>query len=306
MFRAISVRLLLVVVCGNSLAFAQDPPPLEAPASEPQQAKPMPSQAPLTTQVPAPGSANAPAAAGASQAKAMLVIPGVTVPTPRSGVVSGPQSSQLSRPSPTSIPSASAMSPSVPGPSSLGSPFKPPAGAPSQGVAEPSSLSPIPLGLEPLDDDPAPAQNRTGTTASSSDTGGRSSGSSSSEEPNRARIGGRPAPWRLPGFLGRVMGQQPAGSSRDDDRDSESASRTKAKTKSKSEPEADTVVKRRIEQQIRNTLGDKVRSVEVRVSGRNVLIVARATRFWQKRGAQKALESLPALNGLRARVDLGN
>jgi hypothetical protein len=63
-------------------------------------------------------------------------------------------------------------------------------------------------------------------------------------------------------------------------------------------------VKRRIEQQIRTALGDKVQAVEVRVSGRNVLIVARATRFWQKRGVRSALESLPALGGFRARVDL--
>ncbi len=65
-------------------------------------------------------------------------------------------------------------------------------------------------------------------------------------------------------------------------------------------------MKRRIEQQIRATLGDKVQSVEVRVSGRNVLIAARPTRFWQKRGVQRSLESLPALAGLRTRIDLDN
>jgi hypothetical protein len=63
-------------------------------------------------------------------------------------------------------------------------------------------------------------------------------------------------------------------------------------------------VKRKIEEQIRESLGDRVRSVEVRVRGRNVLIVARATRFWQKRPVRRSLETLPVLSGYRARVEL--
>ena len=66
----------------------------------------------------------------------------------------------------------------------------------------------------------------------------------------------------------------------------------------------DAAVKRKIEKQIRETLGDRVRSVEVRVSGRNVLIVAEATRFWQKRTVRRSLETLPVLEGYRARIDL--
>ena len=69
-------------------------------------------------------------------------------------------------------------------------------------------------------------------------------------------------------------------------------------------PPTDDEVKRKIEKQIRQVLGDRVRSVEVRVSGRNVLIVAEATRFWQKRAVRRALETLPVLSGYRARVDL--
>lgn len=73
---------------------------------------------------------------------------------------------------------------------------------------------------------------------------------------------------------------------------------------SEAELGTDAVVQRRIEHQIRRTLGDKVQSVQMRVSGRNVLIVARASRLWKKRGVQRSLESLPALNGYRARVEL--
>ena len=64
------------------------------------------------------------------------------------------------------------------------------------------------------------------------------------------------------------------------------------------------MVKKKIEKQIREVLGDRVRSVEVRVSGRNVLIVAEATRFWQKRAVRRTLETLPALEGYRARIDI--
>ena len=96
----------------------------------------------------------------------------------------------------------------------------------------------------------------------------------------------------------------PANAARDTSRSDEPASRGAAKAKTKSEPDTDAIVKRRIEQQIRSTLGDKVQSVEVRVTGRNVLIVAHATRFWQKRGVRRSLESLPALSGFRARIDL--
>jgi hypothetical protein len=70
------------------------------------------------------------------------------------------------------------------------------------------------------------------------------------------------------------------------------------------EPATDSTVKRRIEREIRDVLGDRVRSAEVRVSGRNVLIVAKASRFWQKRAVRRTLETLPALAGVRARIEL--
>jgi hypothetical protein len=65
-------------------------------------------------------------------------------------------------------------------------------------------------------------------------------------------------------------------------------------------------VKRRIEKQVREALGDRARSVEVRVTGHNVLVVARPSRFWQKRGIRRTLESLPILDGYRARIDVAD
>jgi hypothetical protein len=81
-------------------------------------------------------------------------------------------------------------------------------------------------------------------------------------------------------------------------------SRKRGNEESPSEPKSDGEVKRKIERQIRENLGDRVRSVEVRVNGKNVLVVARASRFWQKRAVRRALETLPALSGYRAHVEL--
>jgi len=70
----------------------------------------------------------------------------------------------------------------------------------------------------------------------------------------------------------------------------------------KSDPAADGVLKRRLERQIRETLGDRVRSVEVLVVDRRVVIQAKSTRFWQRRAVRRSIEGLPDLVGYRATV----
>jgi hypothetical protein len=297
MFRAVIVRSFWVFICGTSLAFAQDPPALEGPASEPEPPK---VSAPQSKPATNPGSS---AATTPSPVRPILVIPGVTVPADRSGPATRPKSPQPSRPSTSSTPVPGATGEPVAGPSNASSPFRPYARAPVQSVPDASLRDPIPLTLEPLDDEPAQVQKR----AMSPPTRGprpHAQPSSSSEEPEKAPAGPRPAPWRMPGFLGRVLRQPPPTAARDASRSGEATSRAKTKAKPKSEPETDAIVKRRIEQQIRATLGDKVESVEVRVSGRNVSVVARPTRFWQRRGVRRSLEALPALAGFRARIDL--
>jgi len=106
----------------------------------------------------------------------------------------------------------------------------------------------------------------------------------------------------MPSLLSRFFQPQSADPRRDDSRSPTSKSRTK--DDSRPEPRTDASVKRQIERQIHDALGDRVRSVEVRVSGRNVLIVAKAARFWQKRTVRHSLETLPALAGYRARIEL--
>jgi len=80
----------------------------------------------------------------------------------------------------------------------------------------------------------------------------------------------------------------------------------RARDDARTDPASDAAAKRRIETQIRDALGDRLRSVEIRVTGRNVLIVAKPNRFWQKRAIRRTLEELPALDGYRARIDVAD
>jgi hypothetical protein len=107
----------------------------------------------------------------------------------------------------------------------------------------------------------------------------------------------------VPGILNRLF-PPPPGSPRGESRNPSASARPKEKSENRTEPLTDAELKRKIEKQIRDTLGDRIRAVEVRVSGRNVLIVGHATRFWQKRMVRQSLDTLPALEGYRARVEL--
>jgi hypothetical protein len=72
----------------------------------------------------------------------------------------------------------------------------------------------------------------------------------------------------------------------------------------RSDPAAEAAIKRRIENQIQQTVADRARSVEIRVSGRTVLIRAQAARFWQRRGLRRSLESMPMPAGYRSKVEM--
>jgi hypothetical protein len=74
----------------------------------------------------------------------------------------------------------------------------------------------------------------------------------------------------------------------------------------KADPPSEVASKRRIETQVRDALGDRLRSVEVRVTGRNVLIVVKPSHFWHRRSIRRTLESLPVLDGYRVRIDVAD
>jgi hypothetical protein len=70
------------------------------------------------------------------------------------------------------------------------------------------------------------------------------------------------------------------------------------------DPASEAALKRRIERQIHESLGDRVQDVEIRILGRDVTIRARAARFWQRRSVRRSLESLPGLTGYPSKVEI--
>src|SRR5262249_52545377 len=96
--------------------------------------------------------------------------------------------------------------------------------------------------------------------------------------------------------LGRLIG--PMSSS-----DSPAKAESSITIEPRSDPAAEATLKRRVEKQIQQSLGDRVRSFEVLVSGKTVVIRAQAGRFWQRRSVRRSLEGLQLPSGYRLRVD---
>ncbi len=300
MLRTFVVGSFFAIVVARSLAYGQDIPPLEPPAVEQTPA----SAPPLALPLPDPAAPKPPtppdASSGARRLPAphsVLVVPGVTAPPRRP---SGSQRSPAISGAPAALPAP------APAPSQSRSPFQIEDSPKFDASPEPSSLPTTPLTIEPLGDGAARDRARTDPSRGNAARSTRGSGPERQRDSERPPREPRLPPWRLPNFLGRRLGRpgadrrpQESAGPKDRDRDRDGDPTT-------ADPESpDAIAKRRIEAQIRSILGDRVQGVEVRVTGRNVLIVARSTRFWQKRAVQRALESLPALAGYRARVDLG-
>jgi hypothetical protein len=98
-------------------------------------------------------------------------------------------------------------------------------------------------------------------------------------------------------MFGRILG--PFGSG-----ENTLAPRSSISVEPRSDPAAEAAVKRRIEKQIQQSIGDRARSVEIRVSGRTVVIRAQAARFWQRRSLRRSLETMPLPAGFRSKVEM--
>ena len=72
----------------------------------------------------------------------------------------------------------------------------------------------------------------------------------------------------------------------------------------KSDPAADAAMKRRVEKQVRESVGSRLKAFDVRVVGRDIIIRGQALRFWQKRSTRTAIEALPALSGYNVVVEI--
>lgn len=229
----------------------------------------------------------------APEERPLLVVPGL--PTPR---VRGTTSSLADLPAITpALPTEEAPidegPPPLIGPADLGEAVPRGIGAPRFLPDLPPGSSPPPLTLEPADEGPAPRLRplEPGPTRDELGATGRNripSPPPSTPPPPRRRLFGL---FQRPGTTNAV----PPPSARLDD------------SKALDEPEErdpDAELQRRLETQIRNALGARVRSLDVQVKGRRVSVQAAPSRFWYKRGVRRTLETLPALAGFQTRIDV--
>lgn len=166
----------------------------------------------------------------------------------------------------------------------------PPVMSPPVGTTAPTSTGPTFF--------PGPAATRGPSTLESVPGGDPPARVPSSSLSGRREFfrGTAPAPRRASGLFGRFFAPPPMlGRSAADTDDSISV-------EPRSDPAAEAALKRRIEYQIRQALGDRVQSVEVRVVGRDVNVRTHASRFWQRRAVRRTIETMPALSGLKANV----
>ncbi len=316
----VTVRSLFLILGFAGLATAQEPPPLEPPDLEPPRTsapQPQPASPPKPTNPkPATPPTARPAATnpkpvlsppqGPERAAAtvrpesgpMLAIPGITAPT--------------ARPQPlTRLPAAAPPPVGISPFSSLldeplgfpGTPTGPPARSagipPLEALPGPSSRDPIPMTIEPLLDDPStvgtplkpPAQRPLPRVTPGTATPG------SRDDDDLKRPAPKPAPRRMPGVLGRLFAPPTPEPSRN-------VSRANPRPEIESETSSELVAKRRIEREIRDTLGDRVRYVDVRITGRNAVVTAQPSRFWLRRSVRHSLETLSSLEGYRARIEI--
>jgi hypothetical protein len=173
------------------------------------------------------------------------------------------------------------------------------------GPGEPSEDAPLPTPTV----NPRPfSMNRRATSRTvesvPAEDGGSTTVTPPLDVPSRRLIEERrpapPSPPRRPqGLFGRLFQADSARTERA--RPAPSAARDVPPT---TESPADTAFKRRVAKEVREKLGNRVSTFDVRVAGRDVLIRAKVPRFWQRRGVRNDLQSLPVLTGYKSAVEL--
>jgi hypothetical protein len=210
----------------------------------------------------------------------MLVIPGVTAPARTARKPAVATETKAAEPPPLAGPATSSAAPR--------------STKPASSAAIPLTLEPIPAGEDVQHDAGTdlhePKRTRPTPTSPPSQAQDKPR-TTKPETPAPASGVSRYTPGAM---LGRILGSDEEGS------DAKNAIRVE----SRSDPAVEAAVKRRVEQKIQETLGDRVNSVEVRVKGRTVVIRARASHFWYRRTVRRTLETLPMPSGYRSRAEL--
>ncbi len=282
MARAFISGMMLVLALGCARVGAQEPPPLEPPEEAGASPRTQDGSPPVVkVETPKPVVSQPPAETTQAPVKPpirpLLVIPGVTAPASNPTRPSAGASPRSRQPRTQTPPLTGPTDPMLDRRGVVQSRVEP------RVTVEP----PIPLTLEPIEDLPAdephPASPRTGNGA------------------NRVT---RPTPSQPPapprGFFARLFGiPAPAERPRPTTPPIEpSRPLSRAGAGTPDDPG------RALEREIQKTLGDRARSIEVRVSGKNALVVVKPTRFWQKRAIRATLEAMPSLARYHARIDV--
>ena len=308
-----TVRSLCVVLFIGGLAAAQEPPPLEPPDLEPPKAtettppkavKPKPNSSKPTGVSPSTTVRQGATASGSAHPEAgpMLAIPGVTAPSSRPQPIGGSQSAPSARNAIAPFSPVLESSETISGTRSIRLPSDSSEAPARDSLPGHTRSNAIPMTIEPLPDEPVPGQS-TNNPANPRSSPRRSANSTAADQPDKdkERPAPKSAPRRAPSLFGRFFTPPPA-PSREEPRNANS--RGGSRPLSEPETTGELNAKRRIERQIRDTLGDQVRYFEVRITGRNALVVAQPSRFWLRRSVRRSLETLPALEGYRTRIEI--
>jgi len=314
--------LALILVLGvAATAPGQEPPPLEPPDESTRSNTPSASSQPA--QDPSKPSANTNSAPQTPVPNRPAQAQAVTGQNPNPGQLSGnrvpnrpllvipgvnaPASTNTTRPRAPSSPMdpmIDLMGPIEESPSIPSATTQPGVSRRNTIVSEPRPRASIPMTVEPLDEaEDTPRRSRPAAPAATNTrvppTGRRSPAGPPYRGPSAPDPRAATRPPARQGFLSRLFGlgtprpEPPAHAT------NPSAARSPAER-----PGNDATARRLLEREITAALGEKARSVEVRVTGRNALVVVKPTRFWQKRTIRATIESLPALAGYRTRIDV--
>lgn len=299
MRRIAAATLGLSLAYAGAVAWPQDPPQLAPPADLP----------PI---VEAPETGSPAADPSEADRRPVLAIPAVRS---RAASNPGPARPAPGRPTTPAPPAPPLSIPAYAGPTPIEDlpPLDAPVGAQASTLAPRQSIRPVPGPLDELPplagplDQPASRSARPSPAQRSRPNGIALETVPEQElkaagrprrpvpnEPNRPSEpeAGRPRRGR---FFGLSLPGPPA--AREEPRSSISV-------EPRSDPASDAALKRRIEREARQILGDRARSVEIRVASRTVYIRAQGVRFLQRRSVRRTLETLPAASGLRTVVEL--
>ena len=219
----------------------------------------------------APATAPAKPANSAPRRRATLALPGITSPATRPQILAEP---------PTAATGPGLEGPALDAPLEMGTfPNTPPITS-GNNLSRPGRA--FVVGSSTIDELPPPGGNSA-----------RDDSTSKKPTPSPAPV---QAPARRPrifGFLGSAPTPAPVQSSP-----------PRRAFAGDSIPAAESALKRRIERQARDVVGNRARSVEVRLEGKDATIHVAGAKLFQRRPLRKQLEAIPALAGLRSTIEI--